>query len=499
MSHGVNGGGVVLFGIFLSFFLPSRGSFWFIVFPIVLISGLYSPISLSYGPPDYQSLISLLATNFAETTEFLTLVPIKGYLRSVLIILIAFSSHYIGNKFQLKPWRNKTYVFISLALLIICLEPSHFVRKSVDATRKVTEQLNELKKFSSKSSWTESFSSAPPTDYVLVIGESARKDYFHSYGYPIENTPFLDSHFTVKVDGLKAAGSYTIGSLTKMLTVPQKDSQEARYDRSLIDLAKSAGIKTFWISNQGMLGKYDTPVSAIGMKSDQTIFLNKEDYTKKNLSDFELLKPLKKVLYQRIKGSRLIVLHTLGSHPNACHRVRDINKPYKVEDDRFSYIACYVTSIKKTDMLLEKIYNFLKERHKITGRQFSIIYFSDHGQVHRTIENKIFLNNNKTSKYHFDVPLFLINSDGNGSNSIKSQKSGLNFTEGLANWMGISNPQLQRYDLFDGKDDPDDYGLSKRIEKITTPSDPAIDISAKIKTLNSNREKPSDSTLVEKS
>lgn len=188
----------------------------------------------------------------------------------------------------------------------------------------------------------------------MVIGESARKDYFHSYGYPIENTPFLDSHFTVKVDGLKAAGSYTIGSLTKMLTVPQKDSQEARYDRSLIDLAKSAGIKTFWISNQGMLGKYDTPVSAIGMKSDQTIFLNKEDYTKKNLSDFELLKPLKKVLYQRIKGSRLIVLHTLGSHPNACHRVRDINKPYKVEDDRFSYIACTSHRSKKRICFLKK-------------------------------------------------------------------------------------------------------------------------------------------------
>lgn len=27
--------------------------------------------------------------------------------------------------------------------------------------------------------------------YVLVIGESARRDYFHAYGYPVKNTQNL--------------------------------------------------------------------------------------------------------------------------------------------------------------------------------------------------------------------------------------------------------------------------------------------------------------------
>lgn len=68
-----------------------------------------------------------------------------------------------------------------------------------------------------------------------------------------------------------------------MLTIPDKDKWKPRYDRSIIDLARSAGIKTYWLSNQGMVGKFDTPVSAIGRKADKAIFLNKGDYSEKIL------------------------------------------------------------------------------------------------------------------------------------------------------------------------------------------------------------------------
>ena len=62
--------------------------------------------------------------------------------------------------------------------------------------------------------------------------------------------------------------------------------------------------------------------------------------------------------------------------------------------------------------------------------------------------------------------------------TLSSEKSGLNFTEGLANWMGIRNPDLLLYDLFDGKKDPTDFGLKRKIESIKTPPDPAIDLSS---------------------
>ncbi|WP_373217270.1 phosphoethanolamine transferase [Parasutterella excrementihominis] len=272
-----------------------------------------------------------------------------------------------------------------------------------------------------------------PTDYILVIGESARKDYFHSYGYPVENTPFLDNNFTVKVDGMKSGGTYTIGSLTNMLTVPDKGKWKPRYDRSIIDLARSAGIRTYWLSNQGMVGKFDTPVSAIGRKADKAIFLNKGDYSEKNISDFSLLKPFKQILDQ------------------------------------------------KTDQFIEKVFELLKKEKSVTGRPFSIIYFSDHGLAHKTEKNKTTLTNNFASKFHYDIPLIKIDSDRNDRIELSSEKSGLNFTEGLGNWMNIQNPDLPKTSLFDGKNDLTDYGLKEKINLITTPKDPAIDLTGKLK------------------
>ena len=404
----------------------------------------------------------------------------KEYGKSLLIIVLALLCHLIAFKAKIKPLKNKTYVLLSCAFLVIVLEPTLFVRKLYSAAEVTKEQLAELDKYSAKSSWQKSERTGVPTDYVLIIGESARKDYFHSYGYPVENTPFLDNNFTVKVDGMKSRGTYTIGSLTNMLTVPDKGKWKPRYDRSIIDLAKSAGIRTYWLSNQGMVGKFDTPVSAIGRKADKAIFLNKGDYSEKNISDFALLKPFKQILDQKTDQSRLMILHTLGSHPDVCKRILDIKNPYTTLDKNLSYVACYVTSIKKTDQLIEKVFELLKKEKSVTGRPFSIIYFSDHGLAHKTEKNKITLTNNFASKFHYDIPLIKIDSDRNDRIELSSEKSGLNFTEGLGNWMNIQNLDLPKTSLFDGKNDLTDYGLKEKVNLISTPKDPAIDLTGKL-------------------
>ncbi len=371
---------------------------------------------------------------------------------------------------------------LSCVFFVIALEPTLFVRKLCLAIEVTKEKLAEINKYSANSSWQSSERKGVPTDYILIIGESARKDYFHTYGYPVSNTPFLDKNFSVKVDGMKAGGTYTIGSLTNMLTVPDKSKWSPRYDRSVIDLAKSAGIKTYWISNQGMVGEWDTPVSAIGKKADLSIFLNKGAYSEKNISDFALLKPFKKILNAKSDQSRLIILHTLGSHSDACKRIIDIADAYETDDKSLSYVACYVTSIKKADQFIEKVFNISQKEKAISGRPFSIIYFSDHGNVHHAVENKILLNNNFPSKFHYDIPLIRIDSEIRGKcRELTSEKSGLNFTEGLGNWMGIQNSELPKYDLFDGINDSTDYGLKAKIKSIRTPEDPAIDLTGKLK------------------
>ncbi len=123
----------------------------------------------------------------------------------------------------------------------------------------------------------------------------------------------------------------------------------------------------------------------------------------------------------------------------------------------------------------------MEKKKNNRGNPFSIIYFFYHVQIHTQTSSQIKIHNNAVSKLHYDIPLIKIDSGQGESVTLESQKSGLNFTEGLAHWMGIKNDQLSEYDLFDGKNDPEDYGLKEKIKSIKTPLDKAIDISPYLK------------------
>lgn len=346
----------------------------------------------------------------------------------------------------------------------------------------VAQTYDELGKLTIESSWGESRTVAEDKDYVLVIGESARTDYFHLYGYPVADTPFLDRVPHTAVAGMTSAGAYTVGSLTNMLTMGDRKRRYPRYDFTLMDLVSSAGIPNTWISNQGRIGKHDTPIANLAKEAQRTVFLTGGRYMDADNSDYLLVGEFQKVLAEKVSGKRLTVLHTLGSHPNACKRVNDIEDPYRVKDPKYDYVACYVTSILKTDRLLERLYNVLRDEEKKTGRAFSILYFSDHGLAHITEDDgRVVVSNHETSKLHYNVPLIKIDSTDTTARMLNSRKSGLRFTEGVAAWLGIENKHLGRYDLFDGKDDPKDYGLQRIIDAIPKPVDHAIDLTPMLK------------------
>ena len=76
-----------------------------------------------------------------------------------------------------------------------------------------------------------------------------------------------------------------------------------------------------------------------------------------------------------------------------------------------------------------------------------------------------------------DVPLIKLSSGDEKRLQIKANKSGFYFTDGLANWLGIHNSQLAKYDLFSPDSDgsfQEDFPIFKK-----SFDNPALDVSDK--------------------
>ncbi len=451
--------------VFCSLFCASGRLFKYLILPVTIIIGVYSPIGFLYGKPSYQFVVSLFATTFSEASEFLSTFPLSLILKGLSIPLLGVLAYLVARKGNLQPWRNKTYVLCSALILILCGRPTPFFHTLQAAFHQVDEENSAIQSLMKKSSWENVQSESAPKDYILVIGESVRRDFLNVYGYPVKNTPFLaQSKQVTIVNGLTSAAQNTAASLRLMLTWPKEKEWEPRYDYNFISLAKDAGYRTVWLSNQGYSG-IDTPVTAIAKHADSTIFTTGESSTGSTASDLVLLKLLQSELDKDVSGSRLVVLHMMGSHSSACRRVKEMRmeNSYRSSDKSYEELACYLSTIRLADQFLEKTDSMLKKYSAQSGRPFSILWFSDHGQAQMMEDGMHRMRHGKMYWSSFEVPLIKIDSDAKEAVHIDSFKSGLRFTCGLADWMKIRAKDLPVCNLFDGKDDPD-FGLKERLK-----------------------------------
>ena len=403
---------ILLTAIFIILLSSSRKSFYFILLPLVCLHAIYTPTGLNFGAPSYQYIASVLATDMLETKEFLMQIPVSSYLAALAIPVLVFLHYKSAVKFGVKFYRNKTFIALATLLIGYNLPIAAPLKETIDSSVEIVNEWQKLKKMSQESSWGQStLENSKYQDYVIILGESARKDYLHAYGYPVNDTPFMSSANGTLIDGMTSAGTNTVASLRLMLTLPDKEKWEPNYDLSLVDLIKSAGLKTYWLSNQGFLGEYDTPVASLASKSDETIFLKKGgSFNSTNYSDFDLIPKFAQVLEDPTQGKRFIVLHIYGSHPLACDRVEDYPKIFNDNDieKKNEYLNCYITSIKKTDDFIKKVYETLKENEQKTHRTFSMIYFSDHAD---DVDAGL---GHDASRFTFDmarIPLYMYFSD----------------------------------------------------------------------------------------
>ena len=479
-----------LFVIYILYYLIfsfNQKIFWYFVTFITITLSLYYPVYLSYGKPNSGIIAAFFETNPVESFEFLGKLKLSNLGLPVLFIFSFYVLYklkkYAINQVEIsaKEQKHKKILNSFLALVTIfsvIWVPTQFYIQNVSNDKvdahwtlanspvnlisfyaNIIESITDY--YHDKSDLENVQNITPPwhiisakpqyKNYVLIIGESARRDYMSTYGFNLPTTPFLDKTKGYINAGYISSAPATYHSLLNTLHFNPKDKGKKDYSYNIITLAKMAGIKTFWLSNQGSIGKYDTLASRLGVTADFHYFTKKGGFTTNNADDMTLLDELKRRFKEKTYSNniRLFVIHLMGSHRNFCQRLKEEEKKLEFINESLS---CYVNTILKTDKFIEETVTLLKEQNE----PYSLIYFSDHGLSHTYKEDKkeIDLDFGDKYKQNFDVPFVKISSDDKVREVVNLKRSAFNFIYGFSQWIGVETKELNsHYNFFSTKDD----------------------------------------------
>lgn len=479
-----------LFVIYILYYLIfsfNQKVFWYFLTFIVITLSLYYPVYLSYGKLNSGVVAAFFETNPAESFEFLGKLKFDQFNLPLLFIFSTFILYKLRKSVnpqdktsekEIKEKRILNIILTILAIFSTVWVPTkfYFENKSEDQIDSHWTLANSpvnliafyaniiesiIDYYQDKSDLENVQNISPPwhiisaqpqyKNYVLIIGESARRDYMSTYGFNLPTTPFLDKTKGYINAGYISSAPATYHSLLNTLHFNPKDKGKKDYSYNIITLAKIAGIKTFWLSNQGSIGKYDTLASRLGVTADFHYFTKKGGFTTNNADDMTLLDELKRRFKEKTYSNnvRLFVIHLMGSHRNFCQRLKEEEKKLEFINESLS---CYVNTILKTDKFIEETVTLLKEQNE----PYSLIYFSDHGLSHINKEDKkeVDLDFGDEYKQNFDVPFVKISSDDNTREVVNIKRSAFNFIYGFSQWLGIQTKELNNhYDFFSNKDD----------------------------------------------
>lgn len=454
---------------FLIFVWLHRISYYLfaVFFSFVLLTGTFVlPKSLYFGDMGAMIIAPIFETDLAEAQEFIRALPFYIYVVAFLFFLFGLWILYLGKNFTLRPKTPKFTWALAVVTLVLTFQRPVKLYFTEDRDFKLSELkvsvisfyalvFEEIQKYrvysqdlakgiSEKPTWKIISTSPKYKNYVLIIGESVRRDYMSLYGFPLENSSFLKNANGKILEGFTAAAPNTITSLTRMLIQTKND--KFQYANNIISLAKEAGFETCWISNQGTAGEHDKSIAQIALSAQASFFTKKGSYDSNNYYDSVLLPIFEKQLQKPSLKPRLFVLHLMGSHPEFLRRLEEpLHYNYKNLN-----LSAYVQTIEQTDKFISNVYEILL--NKWGGvENFSIIYFSDHGLVtkNRNFSLMTTFTHGADKKSAYQVPFAMLCSDDTSHEHIKIEKSAFHFLDGFATWLGIEEESLRKnYHFF---------------------------------------------------
>ncbi|EDV0364702.1 sulfatase-like hydrolase/transferase [Salmonella enterica subsp. enterica] len=202
---------------------------------------------------------------------------------------------------------------------------------------------------------------------VIVMGESSLFSRYSIYGYPKLTSPELQKIFTQPksciVKNVHSSAPETRDSLamTFSFSTPESDTNLFK-NKSIIEMAKANGYKTWWIGSQELEGLFSSKYGFIARKSDVVRLTNGHDE--------HLVPMLTDALEDTSAPKKFIIVHLLGNH-----------KPYHNYDaeDKKALPGAeeYDLTIHKTDRVVSSLFNDVAKH----SNNYIFLYTSDHGEV----------------------------------------------------------------------------------------------------------------------
>jgi len=346
------------------------------------------------------SLMALYLTNYNESINFiqsnLGLLPsLLIFIGFALFIYLAYRAHLyfarLTEDHEASALRLSTLgilTFLSLWAQSYYLPQTSFAELWEDVTSYVTQtqeySLGHDERYNDLIINTENtLASKAPGTVILIIGESASRNYMKVYtpSFPFDNTPWLseklnnsDSGF-INYTNVYSSWSQTVPVLQRALTEQSQYNGKEFFDSaSILDVAKKAGYETWWFSNQGRYGQYDSAITLVAKTADHAYWTD-DSYTFTDKYDEALLPYLTQIDPSK---NNFIVLHIMGSHIYYHNRYPANFDKFQTteEDSRATSTPSYANSILYTDYVVSQVFDYAQKHLNLQA----MVYFSDHGE-----------------------------------------------------------------------------------------------------------------------
>lgn len=369
-------------------------------------------------PITEASWVAVLQTNTAEAYEYLLKVwglSGLGALGMSILVLFIFFLYCHRQATMLTSLSKKQITAAVVLCLISAWYTQHIFTKTgvMWARYQAQDYFDNARKFTAlhnkNAADLQVSPSVPafhkPSTIIMVIGESASRSYMSAY-YPVEldTTPWMHIS-SQQTNFILFRHAYTtmvqtVGSLERALTEKnQYNTMEFHDSLTVLDIAKKAGYKTYWFSNQGTISDADTPITLVAQTADHAKWIEDELANSTQVRyDGDLLSYLNEI---NPNENNFVVIHIMGSHDNYANR-------YPPEFARWPSNATrdavqeYSNSLAYTDWVLEQIYKYGKEHLNLQA----MLYFSDHGAAPKSLRRP-----DSASFVALRIPMFLYLSD----------------------------------------------------------------------------------------